>query len=172
MKATAAVTVLVTACTHHRPLREAYEVTGEATVETLDHQSVQVTSVETPTGTVFQSAGGQLVDLGNVTKITDERSLRGAVEGLGIGAGLGILAGGIIGYSGGDDPPCDECWFQQSAESKAALGAIVFGVIGGFIGLASGAVHGSHFIYEDDGSPAVIRPIGPPGSVAGLTVEF
>jgi hypothetical protein len=53
-------------------------------------------------------------------------------------AGLGVLIGGgigaLLGYAGGDD---NHGWFSTTAGQKAIAGGIIFGVIGGVIGLIS-----------------------------------
>lgn len=166
--------VALVACSHHRPLRDAYEVRGDVTIQTFDGRLLEATAAETPNGTVFRTRTGELFDPGSVVRVTDKRILRGAAEGLGIGAGIGALGGIVLGLADGDDPPCQDgswCLFHMTAGEKAAAGGIVFGALGGLVGLAAGAIVGSQFVY-DDGETPVVTPVGPPGSVAGLTVSF
>ena len=171
MRIALVVLLLAAACTHHRPLRDAVEVHGDVTLQTFDGRLVEGTATETPTGTVFRTASGEVFEPLSVVRITDRRTLRGAAEGLGLGAGAGALGGIVLGLASGDDPACDECWFQMTAREKAVLGGAVFGGLGAMFGLAAGALLGSQFVY-DGGNAAVITPVGPRGSVAGLTVTF
>jgi hypothetical protein len=167
----ALVILLLAACTHHRPLRHAYEVSGDVTIETFDGRILDATAMDTPTGTVFRTARGDVLEPGNVVRVTDTRRLRGAAEGLGIGAGAGVLIGVALGLASGSDPPCEECWFNMTAGEKAAFAGVGLGIVGAGIGLLSGAILGSNFVYDGRETP-VITPVGPPGSTAGLTVHF
>ena len=169
-----ALVLLAAACTHHRPLRDAHEVRGDVTIVTFDQRYLPATAIATPTGTVFRAVTGDVYELGEVARVLDRRHLRGAAEGFGIGGGIGVAGGVVLGLASGDDPPCEDgrwCLFNMSAGEKAVFGGIVFGMLGGVIGLASGALRGSRFIYNDDGPP-VVTPVGPPGSVAGLSLAF
>lgn len=163
--------LLLAACTHHRPLREAYEVRGDVTIQTFDGRILDATATETPAGTVFRTSTGEIVDPGSVVRMTDTRRLRGAAEGLGLGAGAGVLLGIVLGFASGDDPPCDECWFNMTAGEKAAFAGTGLGLVGGVIGLAAGTIVGSQFVY-DGGTTPIVTPVGPPGSVGGLTISF
>ncbi len=66
--------------------------------------------------------------------------LRGGAIGLLVGAGVGAA----IGLASGNDSPCSGwfCW-ALGAEEKAAIGAVVLGVVGGIIGyvIASSGKH-------------------------------
>ncbi len=55
--------------------------------------------------------------------------LRGGAIGLLVGAGVGA----VIGLASGDDTPC---WIACTASEKAAIGAVMFGVVGAVIGYA------------------------------------
>ena len=167
----ALLALLLAACTHHRPIHAAYEVEGDVTLETFDGREVDATAMQTPNGTVFRTRTGEIVELGSVLRVTDTRRLRGAAEGLGIGAGIGALGGIILGFADGSDPPCDECWFNMTAGEKATLAGIAFGIVGGAIGLGAGAILGSQFDYSGGTTP-IVTPGGPPGSVGGVTVHF
>ena len=168
-----ALVLLVAGCTHHRPLRDATEVRGDVTIVTFDQRYLPATAIETPTGTAFRAVNGEVYEMGQVARVIDKRHARGAAEGFGIGGGLGVAGGVVLGLAGGDDPPCEDgrwCLFNMSASEKAVFAGIVFGVLGGAIGLATGAMRGSRFVYEN--GPPVVTPVGPPGSVAGLSVAF
>lgn len=166
----ALVVLLLAACTHHRPLRAVHEVDGVVTIQTFDGRVLDAAAVETPTGTAFRTAQGELVDPGSVVRVTDTRRLRGAAEGLGIGAGAGVLLGVALGLASGDDPKCQECWFTFTAGEKATMAGVGLGVVGSFVGLAAGAILGSQFVYENE--TPIVTPVGPPGSVGGFTLTF
>jgi len=61
------------------------------------------------------------------TRVQESHKLQGTLIGLGVGAVLGAM----VGYSGGDDPPGI---MSMEAETKAAAGAVSFGLIGALIG--------------------------------------
>lgn len=66
----------------------------------------------------------------------------GALKGLAIGGGAGIIAGAVVGYASGDDE-CDPgswCIMTMTAGQKAGVGAVVLGSVGGAVGAAFGAV--------------------------------
>jgi hypothetical protein len=136
-------------------------VDGVVTIQTFDGRVLDAAAVETPTGTAFRTARGELVDPGSVLRVTDTRRLRGAAEGLGIGAGAGVLLGVALGLASGDDPKCQECWFTFTAGEKATMAGV---------GLAAGAILGSQFVYENE--TPIVTPVGPPGSVGGFTLTF
>lgn len=163
--------VLASACTHSRPFSAVNEVEGRVIVRTIDGREEHATIVSTPTGKVLQSDSGATIDLGNVVKLTDQRSLRGALEGFGIGGGIGFGVGAIIGIADGDDPPCEDHCIDFTAGEKAVLGGILLGIVGGGVGLIAGAIRGSQVIYEGGETP-MVRPTGPPGSVVGVSIDF
>lgn len=172
----ASLATLGAACTHRRPLAHAYTIeTGRSvTVQTTTGTYIAV-SVQTATGVAYQFEGGGLVDPGTIVSVTDERTLRGAAEGMGIGAGAGALAGVLLGFADGDDPPCGDsewCFFNLTAGEKAVLGGIAFGGLGAIVGLVIGGVAGSDDVYEGHSAGPTITPGGPPGSVAGATLTF
>lgn len=70
----------------------------------------------------------------------------GALRGLAIGGGAGVLAGAVIGFADGDDDcPSDSwCLFQMTAGEKASIGAVVFGLVGGVVGATLGAGNPGH----------------------------
>jgi hypothetical protein len=59
-----------------------------------------------------------------------------------IGAGLGVLLGVAIGFTAGDDPPCDNSLtcYQLTAGQKAFLAAVPCAGIGFGIGIALGSI--------------------------------
>lgn len=170
-----ACAALLTACTHHRTLPQAFtdvEVGRWVTIRTTTGATLSAITVQTMGGVGYQEEGAGMIDPSTIASVADDRSLRAAGEGFLIGAGAGIVGGAIAGFADGDDPPCDEwCFFNMTAGQKAVLLGVVFGSLGGLIGIAAGVVHGSEDVYEDSTGVA-ITPGGPPGSVAGMTVTF
>jgi hypothetical protein len=95
---------------------------------------------------------------GSINKITVTR--KGSVgKGLLIGTLAGIVLGTTIGYMSGDDPPCTPnsndvfglgyalCeGFRTTASEKAAMGAVVGGVLGAPVGIGIGALVRKKFI--------------------------
>jgi hypothetical protein len=85
-----------------------------------------------------------LIPLANIARL---EIARGTQSHFWSGAGIGLLAGGAIGwiagYSQGDDPIDPSCLFCnlfiQTAGEKGAVGAIAGGVVGSVIGGLSGA---------------------------------
>ena len=49
-----------------------------------------------------------------------------------IGAGIGAVFGVALGLDSGDDP--DDMWFAMSAEDKAGVGGVFFGLMGALVG--------------------------------------
>lgn len=171
----AACAALLAACTHHRPLNQAFDdvepgrwVKVETTSGTLSAITVQ-----TSTGIGYQAEGGGMIDSSVIVRVTDERTLRGAGEGILIGAGAGAAAGAVLGLADGDDPPCGDsewCFFNLTAGEKALVGGVLLGGLGAIVGLAVGTVMGSDDVYENES--IAITPSGPPGSVVGATLTF
>ena len=82
-----------------------------------------------------------------IIKIRKKGSIgRGAL----LGTASGALAGGVIGYAGGDDEPGI---LSFSAEDKAAIGAILAAPVGALVGIAIGSgreefvINGSKKVY-------------------------
>jgi hypothetical protein len=168
------VVVAASACTHHQNIVEAHELVGEEVeVELYGRPPVEAVGVHgRMPGTVdYVARNGEVIDGNSVIRVSDERHLRGAVEGLGLGALIGGGAGAILGFADGDDE-CDNdhCWFQMSAEGKAVLFGFVFGVLGGGVGLVVGAVRGSTIVYESPSSQTSVRVGGNDGSL--VTVRW
>jgi hypothetical protein len=166
--------LVMSACTYQRKLSDAYDLSGAVTVESHKGEVVKAVVVNTDAGLVLLAANGDPLARDEVAKVTEVRRVRGALEGLGIGFGVGAVLGAGIGFADGDDECSSEGWciLIFSAEEKAMLGGFAFGVIGGGLGLLIGAMTGSRFIYENGERPPMIRPVGPPGSVAGMTVTW
>ena len=161
-------------CTYHRRIQDVHEVAGKVvTVETYDGASIDVRAEPAFDGLTFRTYDGRVVLAGEVARVVDRRRGRGALEGFGVGAAIGIVGGVAAGIASGDDV-CEHeghCLLTFSAADKAFLGAIFFGALGGGVGAVVGAVRGSHFVYSFGEQTRVI-PTGPPGSVGGMTIVF
>jgi len=172
----ALLVVAAAGCTHHKNITEAHEVAGETVeVEGQYGQAVTAVGVTAPDGiTFYDKRTGGLVPAHEIYKVTDVSHFRGAIEGLGIGGGIGAATGVIIGLASGDDScdPDGDCFLTFSAADKAMIGGVVLGVLGGGLGLIVGAMKGSATIYERTPSQPAVRLIGPPGSVGGVTFAF
>lgn len=165
--------LVVTACTHERPITELHRVAGKrVTVETYNHEDIQAVAIRAPDGVTFANDAGVLPPT-SVSRVIERRHGRGALEGAGIGFAIGAVAGAVLGLADGDDecPDTGWCFFVFSAEEKAVLGGATFGSIGGLVGLVVGAVSGSQFVYSY-GDHIRITPTGPPGSVGGVTIKY
>ena len=166
--------VLGTACTHTQTLNHVNELAGgaEVTVDIAGYGEIDATTVPTARGMAFRANdGGDFLDPAAMTRVTEVRRGRGALEGFLIGAGISAATFAMLGYADGDDECTGFCLWTMSAGDKAALGAVLGGISGGFIGLIVGAVRGSRFVYESNESIKV-TPSGPPGSAAGMTITF
>jgi len=174
---TALFVVALAACTHHRDITEAHEASGDVEVSGMYGQAVKAEVVSSPGGVTFiDKTSGGIVPPDEIYKIEDTSHLMGAVQGLGIGFGIGLVGGALIGFSGGDDE-CEEdshngCFLSFSAEGKAMLLGVVLGVLGGGGGLIIGGLSGSTTVYERRTAQSRVVPIGPSGSQAGFTVKF
>lgn len=173
-----ACAALLAACAHTRPLSRAFdepEPGRRVTVRTTS-STIPAFTVQTSTGTGYVDESGGLIDPSVIVRVTDERTLRGAGEGLLIGAGVGAALGAGLGLVDGDDPPCDDnghswCLFNFTAGEKVIFGGVMLGSLGAVIGLVAGIARGSHDVYEGTSSFA-ITPVGPAGSIAGATITF
>lgn len=171
-----AVSAVVAGCTHHRPLADVSEVSGEIVrVETTRGEKLTAYVQASPQdgNIVLRPQNGNDIPDSSVVSVVDIRRGRGAYEGFLIAGGAGLVVGAIAGLSAGDDNCHDYCILNLSAEDKAALFGGYLGIVGGAIGLVIGAAVGSHYVYSNETSmTARIRPLGPPGSAAGLSVAF
>ncbi len=91
--------------------------------------------------------------LTDVSRITTKNTGRGALEGLGLGLLGGIAFGAVIGFASGDDAN-DGDFFELSASEKAILLGVVFGTLGGVVGIPIGAANGSREVYH----PVMVVP--------------
>jgi hypothetical protein len=168
--------VVLAACTHHRPLREARDLENGDEVVAENHVG------QTQPARVVHGVNGELelhspigvLPSQQVARVTESSTGLGAAEGLGLGALIGGSIGAAAFYASGD-ADCegntdDGLCFEFSAGEKAVLGGIAFGALGGIIGLVVGASRGSTTIYEDGDTR--VTPIAPQGSTAGVTVTF
>jgi hypothetical protein len=168
------VVALATACTHHKPGSSLHEAAGrEVVIEAAGHEQIAYVDV-TPLGTVLRAPDGQIIPLAGGERVVDVQRGRGALLGLGIGFLAGALGGAVAGLASGDDPPCEGyCLLTLSAGGKAVIGGVMFGSLGGLIGIVVGAGRGSRVVYSFGGEQQYhVTPSGPPGSVAGATVTF
>src|ERR1041385_7735190 len=85
----------VAACTHERPITELHTLAGKkVTVETYNHEDVQVVAIKAPDGVTFANDSGVLPPT-VVSKVTEVRHGQGALEGIGIGFLIGATTGAI-----------------------------------------------------------------------------
>ena len=173
MRAWLVVLLVGGACTHHRPVTQVSALAGkDVTVETTNGARVSVTAEQTPAGLSFRTGTGYVAPQ-VVARVVERRRGRGALEGFGIGLGLGFVTGAIAGYAKGDD---DDCGGQEhcvvwTAKTKAFTFGMTLGILGGGFGFVIGLLRGSHFVYSY-GDQVRVTPIGPPGSVGGVTINF
>lgn len=173
--------VAVSGCAHHRPWSEVHDVDGEDVELEVEGDLVRRRgkAVLTPRGLVFRTADGAEIPLAAVTAVSDMKRWRGALEGMGIGAGGGFVVGAAIGIADGDDSCEDAVRLVAECEAdkmtrweKAALGGIILGVLSGGAGLVVGTLTGSRDHYRFQTEQRRFVPTGPPGSVVGVTVKF
>ncbi len=174
MRAAVIVALLATACTTHKPIEYARELSNGDEVVAENHvgQTQEARVVKSPTSLELHSQIGVL-PAQQVARITETSHGKGALQGAGLGFLIGAGIGAVVGYSDGDDH-CDDdggwCIFTFTAKEKAVLGGVVLGGTGAIVGLIVGAMVGSKTIYED--GTTTVTPIGPQGSTAGITVQF
>jgi hypothetical protein len=168
---------LMAGCTHRRPASAVYGVDGSKVRFVATNQPIQEgRAVLTVRGLMFQTDTGE-VSIQDVETVEDVKHWRGALEGVGIGLLAGVVAGGAIGLASGDDT-CepgarDLCYdYLQTKWDKAAIGVIVLGGLGGFVGLVVGTLAGSRDVYVLEAPQPQFVPSGPPGSVMGGTWHF
>jgi len=133
------------------------------TVQEVTSESM-VVSFQNPrgVGTVERSTITQMeVSIGR-----ERRVLRGLGLGLAFGAGGGV----IVGLASGDDPPG---FLSLTAEEKALVLGVVFGLTGGVVGLVFGLAN-HHDIWataSPGGTEMTLLPLIGPGG-AGLHLGF
>jgi hypothetical protein len=150
------IAAMLSACTHHRKLGDMADVAGHdvyvtSTTDGLEERGQVLRSPDGSGYAVYTPRG--VLYPGNVKKVVRVRHSIGALEGLGLGFGAGALAGAVIGFADGDDV-CDSsrgedfCYYDNTAGEKAVLLGVVFGALGGLIGVAVGGLRGSRYVYE------------------------
>lgn len=175
--------VVLAACTHHYDINDAHELVGEGevTVELAGRKRVPATVFESGGYVAFVGSDGVPIPFDHIVRVTGRNRMRGAGDGVVVGALGGAVAGLVAGAALSDsDDDCDDSSHASSNCGFAAFGAIGDGILGGLIGaagggllgLAIGAATGSTVIYENKHAHAVVRVGGPPGSVAGLAIDF
>jgi hypothetical protein len=98
-----------------------------------------------------QSGGRQSVPVDALQSLSYVSGPRGAGDGFGLGFLSGAIAGGLLGFSSGDDPSCGtEVYFciHGSRGEKAVVGAVLLGLVGGIVGAIIGANEGHHRIVR------------------------
>lgn len=128
-----------------------------------------------PESIVVRFEGGEIdlrVDRPLITKIevpTGERKTQG-LRGLGLGAAVGFGLGATMGLVSGDDDPG---LIAFSAEEKAAVLGVSFGVIGGLVGAVAGHSRKAEVWapLQDDGPWVSLVPLVGRGG-AGLGVRI
>ncbi|HLL23194.1 MAG TPA: hypothetical protein VK427_13740 [Kofleriaceae bacterium] len=166
---------MLVACTHRHTLRDLHNVEGHVEVTARNGHVYEATATQTVDGPRFAINDGLVLRAGDVTRVVHRNDVQGSLQGLALGALPGIAIGAIAGYSSGDDECGDssgDCFLLMDAEDKALVGGSLLGLLAGTIGLIAGAVQGSQHIYEDEPSQVTVTPVGPSGSVAGVTVGF
>jgi hypothetical protein len=103
--------------------------------------------------------------------------LKGALQGAGAGLLTGAAVAAIVGYSAGDDVPCEEredpifC-LSFTAKEKAGIGAVYAALPSAALGLVIGGVIGSRDVYEHEEVPRVTASVGGGQVTAGASWSF
>jgi hypothetical protein len=93
-------------------------------------------------------------------------------QGLLIGTGVGVAAGAILGFAGGQDCSADE-WLCFDRGTTAAMGGLLLGAGGLVVGMIAGSLS-SHEVWTSE-QPGRLRPlVGPTrrGIGVGMSVSF
>jgi hypothetical protein len=161
------------ACTHRGSVSNTDSLDGSTvTVELSNGAEVKATVEVVTAGALLHTEDGVDMNLTDASKVTEIRRGRGALEGLGIGVLIGGAAGAAIGYADGDDTCTGFCVFRTSAEEKAVVAGIALGAVVGVVGLLVGVARGSRDVYHFEGLRPRMVPVGPPGTPAGVTIQF
>lgn len=179
MRAVAAVAAIgLVACTRHHPLSALPERAGQVLARTREGYIFDVTVGVEAGQTVLRDRRGLPLPLDVVVEVVEKRRWLGALHGLGWGVLGGAAAGAVLGYASGDDD-CntsrgeDMCYYAFTAGENAVFLGAFFGILGGLGGLIYGAGTGAKDVYRaEPGTAPRVMPSGPPGSVAGMTVQF
>jgi hypothetical protein len=164
-------------CTHSQTIGDGRALVGSrVVVEATPGVEQEGVVVQDANGITVSTVSGDLA-LWNVHSITEVKRARGALEGLGLGILIGGGGGVLLGLADGDDvcePDARDCYYNDTAGEKAAILGVLFGGLGGIIGLVAGALRGSRDVYELAGTAPAARfvPSGPPGSSVGATIRF
>ena len=116
-----------------------------------------------------------------IVRMTSVDRHRGAMMGMPVGLLAGVAIGAAVGYARGDDTCIDDddswfgtsCVLTLSATEKAFLVGGLLGIAGAGTGALIGAIIGSRDVYSAGASRELrVIPGGPPGAVAGATIQF
>lgn len=177
MRALVLAALAVSGCTHHPAIGDGRALIGARVRVEVNQGAEEEGVVVADRDGITVSTGSGDVSLWQTYKVTAVKRGRGALEGLGLGIVIAGGTGALIGLASGDDE-CDpdrECFLAFTAGEKAVITGVVFGSLGGLLGLLVGVAFGSRDVYEIAGSaPPTPRfvPSGPPGSAAGMTFHF
>ena len=87
---------------------------------------------------IHSGVTGEEINVNDIEKVKIKKRSK-FLSGLGIGLISGAIIGGLMGYAEGDDT---SGWLQWSASTKATLGAIGLGFLGGIGGGVTGVILG------------------------------
>jgi hypothetical protein len=112
-----------------------------------------------PDGALIVSNGGRAAVLppDQIRHGWSVSSVRGFFEGMGIGALTGAGVGVTMGLMSGDDDP--EEFLAFTAEQKATMAGVMFGLSGAITGALIGLVRGSTDVYTYDTPMAYSTPM-------------
>lgn len=168
------VLLFVSACTRSHSIGTLQPGT-RVDVRTTDLHVRSATVAPHPTEVVFVDDAGQTIRPGHIARVSRTNHKRGAIDGALAGGIAGIIVGAAIGASAGSDECSDPmlCIMPLSAYDKAGLAGGALGILGAGAGALIGAVIGSTDVYTFGADQELaVRPWGPPGSIAGATLQF
>jgi hypothetical protein len=166
---------LLAGCSHNKDASALGPDLGGSmvTVETVDGRTVEAKVSWDENGKLVLMSDGEPIDESGVNRVVGKSRSRGAASGVLFGVFVGGASGAVVGYSGGDDPPCSfVCISHFTAQQKALLAGIAGVGFGAIAGAIIGAIVGGQEVYEFRTEAVRVRPVGPSGSVAGLTVAW
>jgi hypothetical protein len=91
---------------------------------------------------LISTSDGRAIPLENVHDVKVVKRARGALEGMLIGVGVGILSGAVLGLAAGDSPNRENCGYPCTGDDKMKVAGAVFGGIGAGLGAIVGAAIG------------------------------